>query len=225
VAWIIGWDLILEYALGATTIAIGWSGYFVSFLKDYGIIVPAAYAGSPFIYDAAQHAWRTSGAIINLPAMAVVAIIATLLVLGVQQSARVNNVIVAIKLAIVLLFLAATAPYVSTSRWVTANNPAGHFIPPSLGPDEFGWGGIVRGAAVIFFAYLGFDAVSTTAQEAKNPERDMPIAILAPIGIRTVLYLAVGFVLTGIVGYDKLNVPIQLQSALMPLGSAGSDPS
>jgi APA family basic amino acid/polyamine antiporter len=150
VAWIIGWDLILEYALGATTVAIGWSGYFVSFLKDYGIIVPAAYAGSPFIYDAAQHAWRTSGAIINLPAIAVVAIIATLLVLGVQQSARVNNVIVAIKLAIVVLFLAATAPYVSTSHWVTPNNPAGQFIPPSLGPDEFGWGGIVRGAAVIF---------------------------------------------------------------------------
>ena len=207
VAWIIGWDLILEYALGATTVAIGWSGYFVSFLKDYGIIVPAAYAGSPFIYDAAQHAWRTSGAIINLPAMAVVVIIATLLVLGVQQSARVNNVIVAIKLAIVVLFLAATAPYVSTSHWVTPNNPAGQFIPPSLGPDEFGWGGIVRGAAVIFFAYLGFDAVSTTAQEAKNPERDMPIAILAPIAICTVLYIAVGFVLTGIVGYDKLNVP------------------
>ena len=207
VAWIIGWDLILEYALGATTVAIGWSGYFVSFLKDYGIIVPAAYAGSPFIYDAAQHAWRTSGAIINLPAMAVVVIIATLLVLGVQQSARVNNVIVAIKLAIVVLFVAATAPYVSTSHWVTPNNPAGQFIPPSLGPDEFGWGGIVRGAAVIFFAYLGFDAVSTTAQEAKNPERDMPIAILAPIGICTVLYIAVGFVLTGIVGYDKLNVP------------------
>jgi basic amino acid/polyamine antiporter, APA family len=207
VAWIIGWDLILEYALGATTVAIGWSGYFVSFLKDYGIVVPAAYAGSPFIYDAAQHAWRTSGAIINLPAMAVVAIIAALLVLGVQQSARVNNVIVAIKLAIVVLFLAATAPYVSTSHWVTPNNPAGQFIPPSLGPDEFGWGGIVRGAAVIFFAYLGFDAVSTTAQEAKNPERDMPIAILAPIGICTVLYIAVGFVLTGIVGYDKLNVP------------------
>jgi APA family basic amino acid/polyamine antiporter len=207
VAWVIGWDLILEYALGATTVAIGWSGYVVSFLKDYGIVIPSAYAGSPFTYDAAQHAWRTSGAIINLPAMLVVAIIATLLVLGVQQTARVNNVIVAIKLAIVVLFLAATAPYVSTSHWVTTNNPAGHFIPPRLGPDEFGWGGIVRGAAVIFFAYLGFDAVSTTAQEARNPKRDMPIAILAPIGICTVLYIAVGFVLTGIVGYDKLNVP------------------
>jgi APA family basic amino acid/polyamine antiporter len=162
VAWIIGWDLILEYGLGATTVAIGWSGYVVSFLKDYGIVVPSAYSRSPFTYDAARHAWHTSGAIINLPAMAVIAIVATLLVLGIRKSATVNNVIVAIKLVIVVLFLAATAPYVSTSHWVTANNPAGHFIPPSLGPDEFGWGGIVRGAAVIFFAYLGFDAVSRT---------------------------------------------------------------
>ena len=207
IAWIIGWDLILEYALGATTVAIGWSGYVVSFLKDCGITVPSAYARSPFTYDAAGHAWHSSGAIINLPAMAVVALIATLLVLGIRESAKVNNVIVAIKLAIVLLFLAATAPYVSTAHWVTANNPAGDFIPPSLGPDQFGWGGIVRGTAVIFFAYLGFDAVSTTAQEATNPRRDMPIAILAPIGICTVLYIAVGFVLTGIVSYDKLNVP------------------
>ncbi len=207
VAWIIGWDLILEYALGATTVAIGWSGYVVSFLKDCGITVPAAYARSPFTYDASQHAWHSSGAIINLPAMAIVALIATILVLGIRESAKVNNVIVAIKLAIVLLFLAATAPYVSTAHWVTPNNPAGHFIPPSLGPDQFGWGGILRGTAVIFFAYLGFDAVSTTAQEATNPKRDMPIAILLPIGICTILYLAVGFVLTGIVSYDKLNVP------------------
>ena len=207
VAWIIGWDLILEYALGATTVAIGWSGYVVSFLRDCGITVPAAYARSPFTYDASQHAWHSSGAIINLPAMAIVALIATILVLGIRESAKVNNVIVAIKLAIVLLFLAATAPYVSTAHWVTPNNPAGHFIPPSLGPDQFGWGGILRGTAVIFFAYLGFDAVSTTAQEATNPKRDMPIAILLPIGICTILYLAVGFVLTGIVSYDKLNVP------------------
>ncbi len=207
VAWIVGWDLILEYALGATTVAIGWSGYVVSFLKDWGIVLPSVYTSSPFTYDAIDHVWRRSGAIINLPAVAVVALIAALLVIGIRESARVNNVIVAIKLVIVLLFLAATAPYVSTSHWITANNPAGHFVPPSLGPDEFGWAGILRGTAVIFFAYLGFDAVSTTAQEAKNPERDMPIAILAPIGLCTVLYIAVGFVLTGIVGYDKLNVP------------------
>jgi basic amino acid/polyamine antiporter, APA family len=206
IAWIIGWDLILEYALGAAAVAIGWSGYVVSFLKDFGIVIPDAFSRSPFSYDAAAHAWHTTGAIINVPAMAIVGLIATLLVIGVQESARVNNVIVVIKLAIVLLFLAATAPFVSTAHWVTANNPQGHFIPPSLGPDQFGLSGIVRGAAVIFFAYLGFDAVSTAAQEAYNPKRDMPLAILAPLAICTVLYLAVGFVLTGIVAYDKLNV-------------------
>jgi basic amino acid/polyamine antiporter, APA family len=206
VAWIIGWDLILEYALGAAAVAIGWSGYVVSFLKDFGIVVPAAFAGSPLSYDAAQHVWHTTGAIINVPASAIVILIAALLVIGIQESARVNNVIVIVKLAIVVLFLAATAPFVSTAHWVTANNPAGHFIPPSLGPDQFGLSGIVRGAAVIFFAYLGFDAVSTAAQEAINPKRDMPLAILAPVAICTVLYIAVGFVLTGIVAYDKLNV-------------------
>ncbi|MGB6661771.1 MAG: amino acid permease, partial [Xanthobacteraceae bacterium] len=206
VAWIIGWDLILEYALGATAVAIGWSGYVVSFLKDFGVVLPSAYVGSPFTYDATTHMWHTTGVIINAPAMMIVALITTLLVIGIQESARVNNFIVIIKLVIVFLFLAAAAPYVSAAHWATANNPAGHFVPPSLGPGEFGLSGIVRGTAVIFFAYLGFDAVSTTAQEAMNPKRDMPIAILAPIGICTVLYIAVGFVLTGIVAYDKLNV-------------------
>src|ERR1700733_5784696 len=111
IAWIIGWDLILEYALGATAVAIGWSGYVVSFLKYFGIVIPEAFSRSPFSYDAAAHAWHTTGAVINVPAMAIVGLIATLLVIGVQESARVNNVIVVIKLAIVLLFLAATAPF------------------------------------------------------------------------------------------------------------------
>jgi APA family basic amino acid/polyamine antiporter len=206
VAWIIGWDLILEYALGATTVAIGWSGYVVSFLKDFGIAVPAAYAGSPLAYDAAQHAWHSTGAVLNAPAMAVIALLTALLVVGVHESARVNNVIVAIKLVIIVLFIAAAARFVTTAHWVTANNPAGDFIPPNLGPGAFGLSGVLRGAAVVFFAYIGFDAVSTAAQEAKNPKRDMPIGILGSLVICTILYVVVGFVLTGIVGYDKLNV-------------------
>ncbi|MGB7036321.1 MAG: amino acid permease [Xanthobacteraceae bacterium] len=206
VAWIIGWDLLLEYALGTTTVAIGWSGYVASFLKDFGIVVPAGFAGSPFAYDATRHAWHLTGAIINVPAMAVVAGLTILLVIGVYESSRVNNVIVAIKLVIIVLFIAAAAPFVTTAHWVTPHNPAGDFIPPNLGPGEFGWSGVVRGAAVVFFAYLGFDAVSTAAQEANNPQRDMPIGILGSLAICTVLYLVVGFVLTGIVGYDKLNV-------------------
>jgi basic amino acid/polyamine antiporter, APA family len=206
IAWIIGWDLILEYALGATTVAIGWSGYVGSFLKDVGIVVPPAYATAPFAYDAGAHAWHATGAIINVPAMVAVAGISALLVVGVRESARVNNVIVAIKLVIVVLFIAATASYVSTGNWVTASNPSGSFIPPNTGPGQFGMSGVVRGAAVVFFAYIGFDAVSTAAQEAKNPKRDMPIGILGSLVICTVLYVVVGFVLTGIVPYDKLNV-------------------
>ena len=206
VAWIIGWDLILEYALGSTTVAIGWSGYVVSFLKDFGIVVPADFAGSPLAYDAGQHAWHLTGAIINAPAMAVIAAVTVLLVIGVQESARVNNIIVAIKLAIVVLFIAVSIPFVSTAHWVTAANPAGHFIPPHRGAGEFGLSGVLRGAAVVFFAYIGFDAVSTAAQEAHNPKRDMPIGILGSLVICTVLYIAVGFVLTGIVAYDRLDV-------------------
>jgi basic amino acid/polyamine antiporter, APA family len=207
IAWIIGWDLILEYALGGTTVAIGWSGYVVSFLKDIGIVVPPSFSGSPFAYDAAEHAWHATGALINVPAMAVIAAVSALLVVGVHESARANNVIVGIKLVIIVVFIVAAAPYVSTTHWATASNPAGHFIPPNIGPGQFGVSGVIRGAAVVFFAYIGFDAVSTAAQEAKNPQRDMPIGILGSLLICTVLYVAVGFVLTGIVPYDKLNVP------------------
>jgi APA family basic amino acid/polyamine antiporter len=207
IAWIIGWDLILEYALGAVTVAIGWSGYVVSFLKDIGVVLPSAYAGSPFSYDPAEHVWHATGALINVPAMVVIAGITALLVVGVHESARVNSYIVAIKLLIVVVFIAVAAPFVSTLHWVTPSNPGGNFIPPNIAPGEFGISGVIRGAAVVFFAYIGFDAVSTAAQEAKNPQRDMPIGILGSLVLCTVLYVAVGFVLTGIVAYDKLNVP------------------
>ena len=206
VAWIIGWDLILEYALGATTVAIGWSGYAVSLLSDLGIVVPDRYAQSPFAYDPANCVWHLTGALLNVPAMAVIAAISALLIVGVHDSARVNNIIVVIKVAIIVVFVGVGAWFVSTSNWVTAGNPEGAFIPPNLGPGQYGWSGVVRGAAVVFFAYIGFDAVSTAAQEANNPKRDMPIGILRSLAICTVLYLAVGFVLTGIVPYDQVNV-------------------
>src|SRR5271163_3471450 len=207
IAWIIGWDLILEYALGAVTVAIGWSGYVVSFLKNVGIAVPAAFAGSPFSYDAADRVWHTTGAIINLPAMVVIAAISALLIVGIRESARANGVLVVIKLVIIVVFIAAAAPFVNFSHWVTAGNPDGAFIPPNAGPGQFGLSGVLRGAAVVFFAYIGFDAVSTAAQEAKNPKRDMPIGILGSLVICTILYVAVGFILTGIVPFDKLDVP------------------
>jgi APA family basic amino acid/polyamine antiporter len=206
VAWIIGWDLILEYALSATTVAIGWSGYVVSFLKDIGVAVPAQYADAPFAYDPAATVWQTTGAVINLPAMLVIAAVSALLVIGIQESTRVNNVIVIIKVAIVVIFIAVGVWFVSPQNWVTETNPQGSFIPPNISPGQYGWSGLVRGAAVVFFAYIGFDAVSTAAQETKYPKRDMPIGMLGSVAICAALYVAVAFVLTGIVPYDRLDV-------------------
>lgn len=207
VAWIIGWDLILEYAVGAITVAIGWSGYVTSLLADFGIHLPREFTSTPFAYDAAARTWSATGAVVNVPAMAIIVAISALLVIGIQESARFNAVIVAIKLAVIAVFIIFAAPLVDTSHWVTAGNPHGQFIPPNAGTGAFGLSGILRGAGVVFFAFIGFDAVSTAAQEAKNPMRDMPIGILGSLAICMVLYVAVAFVLTGIVSYDKLNVP------------------
>jgi APA family basic amino acid/polyamine antiporter len=207
IAWIIGWDLILEYAFGATAVAIGWSGYVVSFLRDLGVPVSDRLAGAPLAFDSATGVWSHTGALVNLPAMLVIAALSGLLVLGTRESARLNNVIVVIKVAIVLIFIVAGIGYVDTKNWVTAGNPQGLFIPPNQSPGVFGWSGVLRGAAVVFFAYIGFDAVSTAAQEAKHPRRDMPLGILGSLAICTVLYVLVSFVITGIVPYDQLDVP------------------
>ena len=207
VAWIIGWDLILEYAFGATAVAIGWSGYVVSFMQGIGMPISPRLAASPLAFDSTTGVWSLTGAWINLPAMLIIAGITALLIVGTSESSRVNNVIVAIKVTIVVLFIVAGAFYFDTSNWVTAANPKGDFIPPNEGAGEFGWSGVLRGAAIVFFAYIGFDAVSTAAQEAKNPRRDMPIGILGSLFVCALLYMMVSFVLTGIVPYDRLDVP------------------
>jgi APA family basic amino acid/polyamine antiporter len=195
-AWVIGWDLILEYSLGAATVAVGWSGYVVSFLRDYNIIVPphlAAAPGTPLDGGGT--------AVFNLPATFIVLAVSALLITGIRESARTNAAIVILKVAVILLFVAFGLQYVRPEN-VTP------FVPPNTGTfGEFGWSGVLRGAGVIFFAYIGFDAVSTAAQEANNPKRDMPIGILASLVICTVLYIAVAFVLTGIVPYSQLLVP------------------
>jgi len=199
-AWIIGWDLILEYALGAVTVSIGWSGYVVSFLRDIGINIPPALSAARGTLITLADGTQVT-AIFNLPAVIIIAIITLLLVIGISESATVNNVIVFVKVAVVLLFIFGAVHAVNPANW----HP---FIPPSTGVrGHFGWSGVTQGAGIVFFAYIGFDAVSTAAQEAKNPQRDMPIGIIGSLLICTVLYIAVSAVATGIVPYLQLDVP------------------
>ncbi|HEY6223709.1 MAG TPA: amino acid permease [Gemmatimonadales bacterium] len=238
IAWIIGWDLILEYALGAVTVAIGWSGYVVSFLRDIGINVPGSLAaargtnlidvpaslasslhlkaGWTAVNDALISQIQGAGtdpsslthvtAIFNLPAVIIIALVTTLLVIGIKESANVNSVIVIIKVAVVLVFIVGAAHAINTANW----HP---FIPPQTVKDgvpvagEYGWSGVFTGAAIVFFAYIGFDAVSTAAQEAKNPQKDMPIGIIGSLLICTILYILVSGIATGIMSYKELNVP------------------
>lgn len=200
IAWIIGWDLILEYLFGSATVAVGWSGYVVSFLRDYGITIPAYLSSAPLAHDPAA-GWQLTGAIINLPAVLIVAAVTTLLVIGIRESAVFNNAIVLLKLSVLVLFVGFGAYYINPDNWTP-------FIPANTGEfGHYGISGIFRGAGVVFFAYIGFDAVSTAAQEAKNPQRDMPIGILGSLAVSTILYILVAIVLTGIVNYTELNVP------------------
>ncbi len=207
IAWIIGWDLVLEYAVAAVSVAIGWSGYVVSFLKAFGLAIPAAWSQAPLSFEANTGTWTATGALLNVPAMVVVIFTSILLAIGTRESARFNDVIVVIKLLVVVAFIALGFGAVDHHNWITQGNPLGHFIPPTDGHGNFGWPGVLRGAGVVFFAYIGFDAVSCTAQEAKNPQRDVPRGILGSLLICTGLYAAVAYVLTGLVPYDQLSVP------------------
>jgi basic amino acid/polyamine antiporter, APA family len=207
-AWIIGWDLILEYAVGATTVSIGWSGYLMSFLqRTLHLPFPAELTRSPWetikmADGTVVHPW------FNLPAAFIIVVITTLLIIGIRESANFNSIIVLVKVGVVLLFIAVGALYINRGNW----HP---FLPANAGVfGEFGWSGILRGAGIIFFAYIGFDAVSTAAQEARNPERDMPIGILGSLAICTVLYILVVLVMTGIIQFTSLNVPDPLAVAI-----------
>ena len=207
IAWIIGWDLILEYALGAATVAVGWSGNLVSLLADLGIHIPAAISAAPgTVVEIAGAAPVT--AVFNLPAVLITALVTWLLVRGVQESATVNTVVVVIKFTIILIIIAAGVSFVHAENY----HP---FIPPNTGHfGEYGWSGVFRGAAVIFFAYIGFDAVSTAAQEARNPQRDMPRGILGSLAICTLLYILVSAVMVGLVSYKQLGGPAPMAVAV-----------
>src|SRR6266700_1146454 len=227
-AWIIGWDLIIEYAFGAATVASGWSGYVLSLLQDFHIHIPpwlAGTPGAPFVmyngrWEALGRISKTLAAsgidpstlphqtgVFNLVAFLGMASVTTILVIGIKESANANSLIVVIKVCVLLIFIALGTAYIlrHTSQAVANWTP---FLPPNQGEfGKYGWSGVVRAAGVIFFAYIGFDAVSTAAQEAKNPKRDMPIGILGSLVICTILYILVAGVLTGLVKYDTLNVP------------------
>ena len=206
-AWIIGWDLILEYSVGAATVAIGWSQTLRALLAGLGIAIPGALAGSP--WQAMSHGW------INLPAVMIVAAVSLLLVRGIRESAGFNSFIVALKVAVILVFIAIGWGYMQ---------PANHvpLIPPNQGGfGHFGWSGLLAGAGVIFFAYIGFDAVSTAAQEARNPRRDLPIGIFGSLAACTVLFILYAWVLTGVVNYRELNVAAPLALALGRIPAAG----
>ena len=198
-AWIIGWDLILEYALAASTVSVGWTGYFVSLLNDFGISVPASISTSTYILNEAGHLENTGS--VNIVAMCILLVVSLVLAIGIRESAGVNTVIVILKVGIVLLFICTGIWYINPGNWKP-------FIPENTGEfGHYGWSGILRGAGLVFFAYIGFDAVSTAAQETKNPKRDLPIGILASLAICTVLYIVVSAVLTGLVSYTQLGVP------------------
>ncbi|HSB96056.1 MAG TPA: amino acid permease [Spongiibacteraceae bacterium] len=218
IAWIIGWDLVLEYAVAAVSVAIGWSGYVVSFLKNFGIIVPTIWSQAPLSFDPITSTWTATGALLNIPAMIVVLFTSILLALGTRESANFNNVIVVVKLLVVVAFIVLGIGSVDHHNWVTVGNPLGNFVPPTDGNGNFGWPGVLRGAGVVFFAYIGFDAVSCAAQEAKNPQRDVPLGIIGSLLICTGLYAAVAYVLTGIVPYDRLNVPDPIAVGIDTLG-------
>jgi APA family basic amino acid/polyamine antiporter len=200
VAWIIGWDLILEYLVSAAAVSVGWSGYVVAFLHDtFNVDLPGTWASAPVTWETDHFA--ATGAYLNVPAVLIVLAVTALLVRGVKESARINTVIVFVKVLVVLLFIAFAARFVRTENW----HP---FVPPNEGTfGRYGVSGVLQGATMVFFAYIGFDAVSTAAQETRNPQKDLPKGILGSLAICTVLYIAVSLILTGVVSYKKLSVP------------------
>jgi len=208
IAWIIGWDLVLEYCVGAATVSIGWSQTLVALLHNLGIDLPARLIASPF-QPVTMPDGSTIYGIINVPAVLIVVMVSLLLVVGIRESAGVNNLIVILKVSVILVFIAIGWSYIHPANLtpLIPPNTTGHF-------GDFGYSGLLAGAGVIFFAYIGFDAVSTAAQEAKVPKRDMPVGIIGSLLICTVLFILYTHVLTGIVDYHKLNVAAPLSLAL-----------
>lgn len=234
-AWIIGWDLMLEYLFAAATVSVGWSGYVVSFLDDFGLHIPPqlTYAFGEKMVQVPDQGWVLHSehlattladkglninnlpeitCLFNLPAVLIIGLISILLIVGIKEGANFNNVMVIIKITIIIIFICVGFAMLNSDNW----SP---FIPENTGEwGHYGISGILRGAGVIFFAYIGFDAVSTAAQEARNPQKDMPIGILGSLSVATVLYILVALALTGIVSYTALNVPDPVAEGVNALG-------
>jgi APA family basic amino acid/polyamine antiporter len=211
-AWLIGCLLTLEFLLASCTVAVGWSGYFKSLLEDFGAVIPSAISSAPFIYDQ-ETGWALSGDIINLPAIIITALMGYLIATGIKAAASFNNIMVVIKLAVVALFIICGIGFISIDNLTP-------FIPENTGNfGQYGLSGIFRGAGVVFFAFIGFDALSTLAQEAKNPQKDLPKGMIGSLGICTLIYIIVGLVLTGLVSYKLLNVADPIAIAVNALGA------
>jgi APA family basic amino acid/polyamine antiporter len=210
-AWFIGWDLVLEYLFACSSVAVGWSGYMLNLLEGIGIHLPQHIAASTFVY---QDGWAFRGSIINFPAVFIVGVVTAFLIGGIRQSALINNIIVAIKVGVILLFVGFGISYIDLGNWTP-------YIPENVDGEfgRYGWSGILRGAGVVFFAYLGFDALSTTAQETRNPQKDMPKGILISLIICALLYISVTAVLTGIVNYTELHVDAPIAMAVDHVGA------
>ncbi|HVW71052.1 MAG TPA: amino acid permease [Steroidobacteraceae bacterium] len=208
VAWFIGWNLVLEYTFSVATVSVGWSAYVVSLLAQFGIHLPDALTQAPYDRGPGSFSIVKTGALLNAPAVLIVVAVTALCYVGIRQSSAANTIIVAIKIAVVATFVLVGVSYVDPANW----HP---FIPANTGHfGEFGWSGVFAASGVIVFAYIGFDAISTCAQEARDPHRDLPISILSSLGICTVLYMATAVVLTGMVRYTELNVAAPVALAL-----------
>jgi APA family basic amino acid/polyamine antiporter len=209
IAWFVGWNLALEYVMSAAAVAVGWSGYVVNLLAEFGVSLPAALTNAPLgKVDGTLHHLGPTGALINLPAVLIVMLLTWVCYVGVRQSTRANNVMVVIKVLIIILFIVVGVRFVNTELWTP-------YLPANQGGfGEFGFSGIMQGAAIIFFAYIGFDQAATTAQEARNPQRDVPWGIIAALLISTTLYIAMAAVMTGMVPFTDLNVAAPVAVAL-----------
>ena len=207
VAWIIGWNLSLEYLMSASAVAVGWSQYVVNLLGEWGIHFPAALTNAP-LDKGADSFLTTTGSIINLPAVLIVLALGWILYIGIKESATANSIMVWIKVAVIVIFILAGIRYIDTANW----HP---YLPANTGKDgEFGISGLLRGTAIIFFSYVGFDAASTTARETRNPQRDVPLGILGALIISAILYVAMAAVMTGMVPYQKLGADAPVAVAL-----------